>query len=207
MWDDVSQGFKEAAEGVADFIDNDAWEWWTPALGDWNLLDLTNHMMRAVATPAQYVAEPEPTGATLSSSAGYYAVYLAERAEDPGLDAMVAERGSAHELVAGTVVQAFRDAVGEGIAAVSDLDPYRKVPTPFGAMRVVDYLPTRTLELVVHGLDFAHAVDSHWGVPKTALAQAMGLVSEIARLTGKGQGFLMAATGRPWAQSVFPILI
>jgi len=207
MWDDVQHGFTEAAEGLADFIDNDAWEWWSPALGDWNLLDLTNHMIRAVTAPVRYLAEPEPTGVTLSSAAGYYAIYLAERAEDPGLDEIVAAAGAGHELVAGNVVETFRTAVADGTGAVAGLDPYRKIQTPFGAMRSVDYLPTRTLELVVHGLDFAHAVDSTWEVPSTALSQAMGLLSEIARITGKGQGFLMAATGRAWAQKVFPILI
>ena len=105
------------------------------------------------------------------------------------------------------MVGAFRDAVAAGAAAVSEADPYRRLRTPFGPMRLIDYLPTRTLELVVHGLDFAHAVDAHWDVPARPLGQAMALLSEVARLTGKGQRFLMAATGRPWATSVFPILI
>lgn len=207
MWDEVRTGFQDAARGVARFIDNDAWEWWTPAVGDWNLLDLTNHMMRALSAPARHASEAPPTGATISSAAGYYAIYLAERAEDPELDLRVTRRAADHELVASTVVAAFDRAVAAAIAAVDAMEGERLATTPFGAMRMRDYLPTRTLELVVHGLDFAHAVDYRWDVPETALAQATALVADLARIIGKGEMLLMAATGRSWANAVFPVLV
>jgi hypothetical protein len=65
-----------------------------------------------------------------------------------------------------------------------------------GGMRLADYLPTRTFELVVHTCDLAVALGEPMNVPQPAAAEAMALVSELAVGDGTAGPLLLAATGR-----------
>ena len=57
-----------------------------------------------------------------------------------------------------------------------------------GGMRLGDYLPTRTFELVVHTADLATALDVPPDVPATAAAQALHVVAELAVADGLRRG-------------------
>ena len=63
-------------------------------------------------------------------------------------------------------------------------------------MRLADYLPTRTFELVVHTLDLAGALNRASRVPEPALSVALGLLTEAAARTGRAEELLMALAGR-----------
>ncbi|HRD61697.1 MAG TPA: hypothetical protein PL137_12385, partial [Nocardioides sp.] len=65
-----------------------------------------------------------------------------------------------------------------------------------GGMRLRDYLPTRSFELVVHGLDIAAAVPTHWTPPAAALRTAVAVAGEVAVLRGEGSALLRLITGR-----------
>ena len=65
-----------------------------------------------------------------------------------------------------------------------------------GPMRLSDYLPTRTFELVVHGLDVARATGLVASYDEDVLADAATLAARIAVRTGRGQDLLLAVTGR-----------
>ena len=65
-----------------------------------------------------------------------------------------------------------------------------------GPMRLSDYLPTRTFELVVHGLDVARATGLVASYDEAVLADAATLAARIAVRTGRGQDLLLAVTGR-----------
>ena len=71
------------------------------------------------------------------------------------------------------------------------------VTTALGGMRLRQYLPTRTFELVVHGLDIARAA----GLPTPAysaglLTTVLELAAAAAVLGGRGPDVLLALTGR-----------
>jgi len=80
------------------------------------------------------------------------------------------------------------------------------VTTIAGGMRLRDYLPTRTFELVVHTADLATALDVPPEPPQTAAMQALGLVAELAVADGLAGPLLLAATGRPVLPVGFSVL-
>ncbi len=83
--------------------------------------------------------------------------------------------------------------MADQLVAAAD-DPV--ITTAAGGMRLTDYLPTRTFELVVHGLDIAAAVSTPWSPPDDALAEAVALAGRIAVLRGDGTRLLRLVTGR-----------
>ena len=63
-------------------------------------------------------------------------------------------------------------------------------------MRLADYLPTRTFELVVHTADLALALGEPLDAPATAAAEVLGVISDIA-LTDGTAGSLVSSSNRP----------
>ena len=63
-------------------------------------------------------------------------------------------------------------------------------------IRLFTYLPTRTFELAVHGLDIAGAVGISFELPDDVLAEAVMLAGRIAAAAGHGETVLLALTGR-----------
>jgi len=79
---------------------------------------------------------------------------------------------------------------------VASCDGSELVTTIAGGMRLVDYLPTRTFELVVHTCDLARALGAPMDPPPVAAAQALEIVAELALADGIAGPLLLAATGR-----------
>jgi len=73
-------------------------------------------------------------------------------------------------------------------------------------MRLRDYLPTRTFELVVHTADLATALDVPPDPPATSARQALGLVADLAVAGGLAGPLLLAATGRLGVPAGFSVL-
>lgn len=74
-------------------------------------------------------------------------------------------------------------------------DPLIEVIGGLG-MRLNTYLPTRTFEMAVHGVDIAHAVEIDYTPPADVLADAAALAARIAVALGQGTPVLLALTGR-----------
>jgi hypothetical protein len=103
--------------------------------------------------------------------------------------------------------QAGRDLGDDPAAAVDELvqrvlselatagDPLIQVIGGLG-IRLHTYLPTRTFELAVHGLDIAGAVGLPHGLPAGVLEAATLLATQTAAATGYGETVLLALTGR-----------
>ena len=90
-------------------------------------------------------------------------------------------------------VRLLLDAVTDDLARA---DPDQVVTTYAGGMRLRDYLPTRSFELVVHGLDIAAVVPVRWTPPPAALAEAVAIATEVAVRRGEGPLLLRLITGR-----------
>jgi hypothetical protein len=93
----------------------------------------------------------------------------------------------------GAAVRAMANAAEAALAEVSDDDI---VESAAGGMRVVDWLPTRTFELVVHGLDISASTGIAFQPSDTALADATALAARLAVAVGDGVVVLRALTGR-----------
>jgi hypothetical protein len=73
-------------------------------------------------------------------------------------------------------------------------------------IRLHTYLPTRTFELAVHGLDIARAVGISLVLPADVLAEATALAARIAVSEGYGETVLLALTGRDGLPPSFSIV-
>ncbi len=69
-------------------------------------------------------------------------------------------------------------------------------PRPPEACAFPDYLPTRTLELIVHTLDLARAVELRARPPAQPLSTTLALLANLALLQGEGPDVALALTGR-----------
>jgi uncharacterized protein (TIGR03083 family) len=179
--------FRETASRVATLvagIDHPG----QPGLGEWTVIELAAHTMRALLTVEQYVAAAPADGPELYDASAYLAGYLGARSDDAGFDAAVAARGRDSVAAlgddAGAAFAATVERVGELLGTV---DGTMVVATPIGSIRLTDYLRTRSMELVMHGLDLATALGVEWHPPRPALTDTLRLLAEAAVLAGRGE--------------------
>lgn len=185
--------FAAAARSVSDAIaqiPNDAWD--GPGLGEWTLRDLVGHTSRSLVTVIDYLASPVAEEVVLSASA-----YLASISGGT-IDAdAVTERGrQAGRDLGDDPASRFHALVDEAVRVAEATDPDVVVHTRVGGMRVAAYLPTRTFELCVHGLDIAAATGIPVDLPPQAVEEASALAAVSAAQRGLGPDLLLAMTGR-----------
>ena len=131
--------------------------------------------------------------ADLDSPAAYYA----SAARGRGDPAAVAQRGRAAGAALGAdPLGAVRDLGDRVLARVAATGDDAVVATPVGGMRLVDYLPTRVLELTVHGCDLATALDEQAEPPAPATAVTIAVLAELAGAAQCSADVLRALTGR-----------
>jgi hypothetical protein len=183
--------YLEAAASFADLVASLPPSLPGPGLGEWDLRALVGHTSRSLVTVIDYLQQPAER--IEADSASY--VLAAGAAVSGG--AGVTERGVAAGAALGEDpaghVRTLLDRVTSDLA---DADLDQVITTFAGGMRLRDYLPTRTFELVVHGLDIAAAVPVRWAPPPAAVASAVALASEVAVLRGEGPLLLRLVTGR-----------
>lgn len=188
---DSYDSFVAAARAYADLvraIPADAWE--RPGLGEWTVRDLVGHTSRSLITVETYLGQPAESEEVTSPVEYFRRV----AAVDHGA---VAERGRAAGRALGADPAGFVDDL---VARVPPLVPAAGDPvirTALGGMRLSRYLPTRTFELVVHGLDISAAS----GLPTPAYSEALldevlTLAATAAVRQGRGSDVLLALTGR-----------
>lgn len=181
------------ARAVADLVGrvpHDAWD--GPGLGDWTVRDLVGHTSRSLVTVVEYFARPVEDE-KLADPVDYY-VAIRSLTMDA---AAITERGRQAGRDLGTDPAArFAELVDEASAVVDRTDPDLVVHTIAGGMRAAAYLPTRTFELVVHGIDIAHATGLDVDLPVESIEEAASLAARVAARTGRGAELLLALTGR-----------
>ncbi len=161
-----------------------------PGLGEWDLRALVGHASRSLLTVETYLGQPADT----EELAGPVDYVLAIGRVDA---LSVVERGRAAGAALGEdPARAFREIL-DRVLPLLDRDDDPLVTTIFGGMRLSAYLPTRTFELVVHGLDIADAL----GVPAPDFSapvwsDALALASQVAARGERAPVLLRALTGR-----------
>jgi uncharacterized protein (TIGR03083 family) len=128
-------------------------------------------------SPARWLAEPAPDRA--SASVADYLLRLTAAASS------IDER--THALAAGKSPSQLRASVREAVDSLRDVaaetDPARVIPTRLAPMRFDDFLVTRVVEGVVHGLDLPTAVDPDPGALR--LATRALLAALVAKAPGR----------------------
>ena len=196
--------FASAAHWFADLVDRiPATAWDQPGLGEWDLRALVGHTSRSLITVDTYLDRPTEQIA-VATPWDYYQVTSSIIAADPEA---VVERGRQAGAALGPnpaeTIAALVERVLPRVAA--DEDPV--IETIAGGMRLSDYLPTRTFELVVHGYDIATATDLTPGaLDADTLAAALDLAGRIAIAAGSGATVLRALTGRTALPAGFTVV-
>jgi uncharacterized protein (TIGR03083 family) len=200
-WTSSRRAFGDAAEwfvAIAAMADG---RWTEPGLGEWDVRSLVGHTSRALLTVETYLARPAEV-VEVGSTAEYY---RATRAAAAGPE--VAARGvAAGEALGPDPAAAVAEIAARVVPVVGACEGTEVVTTIAGGMRLADYLPTRTFELVVHTADLAAALGLASEPPPVPAAHALDLVAQLAVTEGRAAALLRAATGREGLPPGFSVL-
>lgn len=174
-YDDLRAGVIGQWHRLAEVIDrlpDEAFELPT-RLGDWRLAQLVSHLAGNVENLLRGLDLPPPPVATLDA----YSYY-----DDSADDA-----AEARTRTAGVTPAELRARLGAAVpaatAALSDpsdrADPRRLVRVASGALPLSDFLVSRAVEGVVHGLDLAAATGTPPAAEPTAMTAAVRLLAGI----------------------------
>ena len=199
----IRETYLEAGEffgGVVDKIDIDGFE--APALGEWMVRDLIGHTYRSFTTVLSYSANPGDK-VELERPVDYFLKSFDSLA-DPK---QVAERGRAAGLEIiddpKMMVRGFAMYVKNKLEELSD---DHIMATPVGGIRLIDYLPTRTFELIIHTMDLAIALGVNDEPPENGLEATIQILGQLALYRGHAPGLILAATGRHVLPDGFSVL-
>jgi uncharacterized protein (TIGR03083 family) len=165
---------------------------------DWPLELLLAHLVRGVDRLRAYLSEGFPEEPASIGWLSYWTT-IAVVADS----ASITEHAKvfAAQLNNRAVSRVWTDVHARAVQLVRAAPADRGVPTPFGVLRLDHYLPTRLLEVTVHGLDLRHAL----GLEEVVTPDALAITAQIldALLPGdRAPGldddltFVLAATGR-----------
>jgi uncharacterized protein (TIGR03083 family) len=168
--------------------------WSGTGLGEWDLRSLIGHTSRSLTTVATYLDSPADTE-DIASPEQYY-VHVRELTAVLGPDAIL-ERGRRAGADLGADPAASVDALSNAVIARLGASEDRLIRVIGGSgIRLHSYLPTRTFELAVHGLDIAAAAGVPFTLPDEVLVETTLLATRIAVALGDGATVLRALTGR-----------
>jgi len=168
--------------------------WDRPGLGEWDVRALVGHTSRSLTTVEEYLGRPAAAVEVPTTTAYYLATH--DRAAQPEVAQRGRDAGAALGAHPATAVGALAARI---LPLVQACDGTELVTTVAGGMRLCDYLPTRTFELVVHTLDLhaalgtAHALAAPPADPASA---ALALAADLAVAGGTAGDALLALTGR-----------
>jgi uncharacterized protein (TIGR03083 family) len=197
--------FVSAARTFAGLVhDLPASGWAGPGLGDWDLRALVGHASRSLITVSTYL-NTTASREDVTSPHDYYAK-IRDYASNVGA-AAITERGRQAGRDLGADPAATVDALVE--RALGDLDgagdPLIEVIGGLG-IRLSNYLPTRTFELAVHGLDIKRATGVQFALPDEVLDEATFLAARVGVALGQGEPVLLALTGRSTLPNPFSVV-
>jgi uncharacterized protein (TIGR03083 family) len=192
---DAFESAARALVGLVGRIGDEEWD--GPGLGEWTLRSLVGHASRAVTTVTAYV--DQPAGHEDASSAAEYLATVARLSESTH-STVVAEAVTQRGIEAGKALgerpaQRFAELVDAALGRLRDQDDVL-LSTPVGGMLLSHYLPTRTFELAVHGLDIAAAIGVVFELDHVVLSESVAIAADAATRMGRGLPVLLALTGR-----------
>jgi len=153
------------------------------------------HTLRAVTTVATYLDQPVPEEIVCEGAGAYF---VAARSIAGADDRAVADRGhQAGRDLGPEPMTTVRQAVERTRSALAATSDDRVVATVVGGMRLADYLPTRTFELLAHTLDLADATGLEVAPPPEVVASAVCTAAAAAAASGDGVALFRHLLGRP----------
>ena len=199
--EDEAAAFTVAAGWAADRIGSIT-RWDVPGQGDWDMRALVGHTINALLTVEQYITIPAESESADRAEAYYEAAAQMVAADE----AAVLQRGiDAGVALGDDPAAAFAD-IADRVPKLLTGHPDALIRTIAGGMWLRNYLPTRTFELVVHGLDICAAAGLPADPPEPALRRTLELATSLAVRRGDGPCVLFAFTGRSALPTGFSVL-
>ncbi|GAA2855786.1 hypothetical protein Acy02nite_08720 [Actinoplanes cyaneus] len=169
-----------------------------PGLGEWTLRELLGHTVSSALRQVPGVLATRAPVIEVATPEGYFA-YARSAPADLVAAAHAAStedaRASAGQL-GDEPAEEVSTLIGRATEALSRVNDDDVIISAAGGMRVRDWIPTRTFELVVHGLDAAAVIGVEYELPVETLAESLALASRTALGVGSGVPLLKALTGR-----------
>jgi uncharacterized protein (TIGR03083 family) len=191
--------YRAAAVSFADLVSRLPGDlWYAPGLGDWTLRELVGHTVSSALRQVPAVLGTPAASVEVETAEGYFA-YARSVPDEMFAGATAASSEDARTTAAwlgANPVAAVNDLAGRATAALSAVGDDDVITTAAGGMRVRDWLPTRTFELVVHGLDAAAAAGVEYGLSLDVIAESTAMAARLAVALGNGPSVLRALTGR-----------
>lgn len=194
--------FVGAATGFVELVRQVGEGWERPALGSWDVRGLVGHASRSFTALTTYLpAAPPGAPVEVDGPIPYYLAALGDR-DDPGerqrRDTAIAERGrEAGTALGSDPVRAVTELARDALELVERTEGSALVATPVGIMALSGYLPTRTFELTVHGLDLAAALTLPLpSVLGPAITYCCELAGQLAGQRPNAPELLLVMTGR-----------
>lgn len=199
---DAAQAFLELVRQVP----GPAWE--RPGLGIWTVRELVGHASTAISGVLKALDGPAADNELLTSPEAYFAH---RRTLDPALYAAAAAAATASASPAADALgadpaAALQQLVQRLTDRLSEVRGDPLIRSAAGGMRLSAWLPTRTLELVVHSLDLAATIGLSARLPMTVAAETAAILGRLAVATGDGPTVLRALTGRGNLPDGFSVL-
>ena len=199
---DIRNAFRESISQFVEVIErvpSDAWV--RPGLGEWSIRELVGHVVGGIDGVVADAGHLTPVAA--EGAAAYYVQAMSS----PRVHEEVAERARIRAASFGdNPVEDARAVAARTLDAVDALDDAAPVTTTIGPVRLVDFLPTRVMEVVIHTLDIAEAAGLAVEPSHDALTATLALLSDIAVAHGDGIALAMALSGRRSLPEGFNVL-
>jgi hypothetical protein len=211
-FDAATRWFVSVTTGIAERAAEESGVWTEVGLGEWTVRDLVGHASRALFTIENYLdlaAEKDAGGTAapveVTSPAAYY-----DRALAAGTPEVIAQRGRETAAALGDRPAAAVAAIAARVLArVATLDGSEPADTPAGRIRIMEYLPSRTVELTVHTSDLLQSQGvpaAEQTVPEAAAAATLHVLADLAAQKGVSAPLMRAATGRAPLPAGFTVL-
>ncbi|MEO6628794.1 MAG: maleylpyruvate isomerase N-terminal domain-containing protein [Aquihabitans sp.] len=167
-------------------------QWERPGLGEWTVRELVAHTDRAYKTVVEYLESESKDPTEIYTAAAYFRTVLAE--ETPHVH--IAARAKRESVERSDWVLATDELAQQAEDLIANTPGDATVYLMVGEMQLDQYLATRVVELVIHGLDLSTAI----GLPVTPPPSAMGVAQQVLTdLAGADDltAVLRLLTGRP----------
>jgi len=174
---EVSAAFRYASQwwrSLVGAVDDQVWD--RAALGEWSVRELVAHGDRAYKTIVTYAEGHTVDDTEIYSAAGYFRIVLAEETPHVHIAARAKRDAADHD----DWVSATDDMASSAEKLVTGLAPDHTMHLLVGEMQLDQYLATRVVELVTHGLDLAAAIDLPTAAPSDSARVALTVLLDLA---------------------------
>ena len=200
---EIRETYLEAGDyfvSVVDSIEIDAFD--APALGEWCVRDLVGHTYRSFTTVLSYSAVPS-NKVDFERPVDYFLRLLSSDVNH----GHIAERGRAAglEIIEDPkmMVRGFAMYVKNKLEELSDDHIMGNLTR---GMRLIDYLPTRTFELIIHTMDLTKALGVESSPPRRGMETTLQMIGQLALNRGYAQDLILSSTGRDGLARGFTVL-